>query len=84
MRIRCSLGQCDLRASSHDGSLPYVPIPARLYAGGVLVYTASSAVSSELVVRNGAGKTILTESLGRQRSRSHRNLRGRGRRRVSR
>jgi hypothetical protein len=46
-------------------ALRRVAIPAHLHAGGVLVYTASSTVPSELIVRDPAGRTILTEKLGR-------------------
>lgn len=41
------------------------PIPAYLHAGGVLVYTASTTVPSELIVRTPSGRTVLTEKLGR-------------------
>jgi len=46
-------------------ALRHVAIPAHLHAGGVLVYTASATVPSELIVRTPSGKTILTEKLGR-------------------
>jgi hypothetical protein len=35
------------------------------HAGGMLVYSASSTVPSELLVRNRVGRTIITEKLGR-------------------
>jgi hypothetical protein len=41
-------------------------IPAHLHAGGTLVYSAADTVPSELIVRNPAGKTIITENLSRQ------------------
>ncbi len=46
-------------------ALPRVTIPAHLHAGGVLVYLPSATAPRELQVRDPAGKTILTEHLGR-------------------
>ena len=53
------------RTSGTLRRLRRAPIPAHLYAGGVLVFIASTIVPSELIVRAPSGKTILTEKLGR-------------------
>jgi hypothetical protein len=37
-----------------------------LHANGVLVYSATDTMPSEVIVRNPAGKTVVTENLGRQ------------------
>ena len=40
-----------------------VAIPADLHAGGVIVYDAFAAPPTELIIRDGRGKTIQRESL---------------------
>ncbi len=54
------------RTSGKLHALRRVAIPAHLHAGGVLVYTAAATAPSELVVRDRAGRTILTENLTRR------------------
>jgi hypothetical protein len=52
------------RTSGKLSRLRRVAIPKSLHAGGVLVYTASPTVPSELLVRSLSGTTIFTEKLG--------------------
>jgi hypothetical protein len=51
------------RVSGTLVELPKVAIPARLHAGGVLVYGALSPLPTELLVRGPSGRTIATRDL---------------------
>ena len=53
------------RTSGKLSALHRVAIPSHLHAGGVLVYTVSATVPSELLVRDRSGKTIVVENLRR-------------------
>jgi hypothetical protein len=52
------------RTSGKLNKLRHIAIPKSLHADGVLAYTVSPTVPSELLVRGPGGKTILTEKLG--------------------
>ncbi len=52
-------------------ALSGAPIPARLHAGGSLVYGAFAAIPSELVVLDAAGRTVYSKSLLAQDAEHH-------------
>jgi hypothetical protein len=62
--LRASGDAVYARTSGKLSRLRRVAIPKSLHAGGLLVYTISPTVPSELLVRGPGGRTILTEKLG--------------------